>query len=424
MGEKLEETQRYLSAANSRLEAMQGTEQKQAVLYEETDRLRIQIDEMRRAACKQQRNLEQAREQTAHELAYYRSRLANAEAQLELMGETASSVAKPLLSRIESLQGSLDSQTAAFEQTEQRLSAQIEELQVRLLASAQTDRDLKQSLTDSETSIATLQDELKRAKLEIEGLQKQLNVSAKQLQDKDAFLQKLQCDLMTANKKVLEVRSTCSSLEEENRTERDVSAQLRAELKEARTELQELASRTTSVAEGHVHNSPLSSSTSTSTLRQRDGEVTQLRRELVHLKEAREKLLSELSEQTSRANWFAQLAGVTGLTASPPPPPPPQSTDLRPNHLGEAAPISTESDSGLLLELQRRYELLLELYGEKLEESNELRMDLAEAKEAYKLQENHPGYQSASFGVRICTAFEYLRWCCSSADGRRQSESA
>uniref|UniRef100_A0A0X3PSM9 TATA element modulatory factor n=1 Tax=Schistocephalus solidus TaxID=70667 RepID=A0A0X3PSM9_SCHSO len=190
MGEKLEETQRYLSAANSRLEAMQGTEQKQAVLYEETDRLRIQIDEMRRAACKQQRNLEQAREQTAHELAYYRSRLANAEAQLELMGETASSVAKPLLSRIESLQGSLDSQTAAFEQTEQRLSAQIEELQARLLASAQTDRDLKQSLTDSETSIATLQDELKRAKLEIEGLQKQLNVSAKQLQDKDAFLQK------------------------------------------------------------------------------------------------------------------------------------------------------------------------------------------------------------------------------------------
>nr|VZI18894.1 unnamed protein product [Spirometra erinaceieuropaei] len=59
---------------------------------------------------------------------------------------------------------------------------------------------------------------------------------------------------------------------------------------------------------------------------------------------------------------------------------------MRPNRIGEAAPIGTESDSALLLELQRRYELLLELYGEKLEESNELKMDLAEAKEAYKLQ--------------------------------------
>ncbi|KAL7059634.1 hypothetical protein AAHC03_013454 [Spirometra sp. Aus1] len=424
MAEKLEETQMNLSAANSRLEAMQGSEQQQAALHEETDRLRSQIDQMRRAASKQQHILEQARDQTAQELAYCRSRLANAEMKLELMDETASSVAKPLLSRIESLQSCLDSQTATSEQTEQRLSAQIEELQARLAASAQADRDLEQRLTDSKTSIAKLQDELRRAKSEIDELRKQLNVSTNQLQDKDAFLQKLQGDIMTANRKISEFRKTCSSLEEQNRTEREISAQLRAELKETRAELDEISSRTHSVAEGHAQASSLSSSTSTlsvvsaderssqrspastetsnstiqhsvqfassleylqSTLRQRDGELAQLRREVAHLKGAREKLLSELSEQTSRADRFAQLAGVTGLTSSPSTTGP-HLVDMRPNRIGEAAPIGTESDSALLLELQRRYELLLELYGEKLEESNELKMDLAEAKEAYKLQ--------------------------------------
>ncbi|VDN09852.1 unnamed protein product [Dibothriocephalus latus] len=263
MVEKLEETQRHLSAAHSRLETMQGSEQQQAALHEETDRLRNQIDEMRRAASKQQRSLEQAREQSAQEVSYYRSRLANAETQLELMGETASSVAKPLLSRIESLQSSLDDQTAAFEQTEQRLSAQIEDLQAKLSASEQTDRELKQRLIDSETTIATLRDELKKAKSEKDEMQKQLTESSNQLQDMDTFLQRLQGDIMAANRKVSEVRKTCSSLEEENRTEREVSAHLRAELKEARTALQEIVSRKNSVAEGHVKNSPSSPKTST-----------------------------------------------------------------------------------------------------------------------------------------------------------------
>lgn len=39
-----------------------------------------------------------------------------------------------------------------------------------------------------------------------------------------------------------------------------------------------------------------------------------------------------------------------------------------------------------LKELQQKYDTMLQMYGEKVEEAEELRLDLSEAKEAYKLQ--------------------------------------
>lgn len=37
-------------------------------------------------------------------------------------------------------------------------------------------------------------------------------------------------------------------------------------------------------------------------------------------------------------------------------------------------------------ELQSKYDAMLQLYGEKVEEAEELRLDLQEAREAYKIQ--------------------------------------
>ena len=89
-----------------------------------------------------------------------------------------------------------------------------------------------------------------------------------------------------------------------------------------------------------------------SLLRRREGEVSQLRREVARLNEAHECLLSALSEQTAKAELQVALGDGLG---------------------GEAS-------------LSQRYEVLLQLYGQKLEENNELRMDLREAKEAYQSQ--------------------------------------
>lgn len=37
-------------------------------------------------------------------------------------------------------------------------------------------------------------------------------------------------------------------------------------------------------------------------------------------------------------------------------------------------------------ELQKKYDAMLQLYGEKVEEAEELKLDLLESKEAYKTQ--------------------------------------
>ncbi|EUB64027.1 TATA element modulatory factor [Echinococcus granulosus] len=95
-----------------------------------------------------------------------------------------------------------------------------------------------------------------------------------------------------------------------------------------------------------------------SLLRQREGEVGQLRREVARLNETHERLLAALSEQTAKTNQRVPL--------------------------NDSLPAD-EGDEG---SLSQRYEVLLQLYGRKLEENEELRMDLREAKEAYQAQLN------------------------------------
>lgn len=95
-----------------------------------------------------------------------------------------------------------------------------------------------------------------------------------------------------------------------------------------------------------------------------------------------EALLSELTNQTEQAERFARLAGLTQGTVS---------TPLKDSHAGDTSLSAGVSGSGgeqssLTAELERRYSLLLQLYGEKLEEVNELRLDLTEAKDVYKSQ--------------------------------------
>lgn len=75
---------------------------------------------------------------------------------------------------------------------------------------------------------------------------------------------------------------------------------------------------------------------------------------MARLNEKHERLLAELSEQSAK---------VEGRLSS----------------IQLEAGIEGES-------LAQRYEVLLQLYGQKLEENNELKLDLREAKEAYQSQ--------------------------------------
>lgn len=57
----------------------------------------------------------------------FKEQLVESESRFESLGETATSVAKPLLQQIQSLQSKLSDQCKTFESTEQGLLAQISE---------------------------------------------------------------------------------------------------------------------------------------------------------------------------------------------------------------------------------------------------------------------------------------------------------
>lgn len=91
-------------------------------------------------------------------------------------------------------------------------------------------------------------------------------------------------------------------------------------------------------------------------LKQREGEVQQLQWELNRREHERTLLNSEISSLLTRVeNLEGQLVEHAALTNQ-------------------------------LAELQRQYDTLCQLYGEKVEENEELKLDLQDVKEMYKMQ--------------------------------------
>lgn len=91
-------------------------------------------------------------------------------------------------------------------------------------------------------------------------------------------------------------------------------------------------------------------------LKQREGEVQQLQWELNRREHERTLLNSEISSLLTR---------VENL---------------------EGKLVEHEALTNQLAELQRQYDTLCQLYGEKVEENEELKLDLQDVKEMYKMQ--------------------------------------
>ncbi|KAG8237872.1 hypothetical protein J437_LFUL017881 [Ladona fulva] len=93
-----------------------------------------------------------------------------------------------------------------------------------------------------------------------------------------------------------------------------------------------------------------------SQLKLRDGEVQQLQWEVGRGESERNALTAEVSSLTAKLSEM------------------------------EASLASAEADNGRLSDLQTKYDALLQMYGEKVEETEELRLDLQDIKEMYKSQ--------------------------------------
>ncbi|KAL5107481.1 TATA element modulatory factor [Taenia crassiceps] len=405
--------QRALSEAQTRTEAIRDVEEEQQSLRDEVSTLRTKLEETRVTAVRQKLDAEQRLQQVRQEVSHYREQLAESEARFESLGETATSVAKPLLQQIQTLQAKLAEQAKASEATEQSLLALVADLKKRLEVAEKTGRLFQERLSGAETAADALKEELALERAASSKMHDRLSQHDLLASSAKSHIEKLNAELASLQQKLVAAEDACDTTSSALVAEREEMVGLRSELAQVKAELAQALAKTattTVTASTSPHQlmetnslrlsgthmlaltsqdfctnpfletdmpvqqpsppppprpSPLptghfasSLSFLQSLLRQREGEVGQLRREVARLNETHERLLAALSEQTAKAD---------------------QRTI--PDH-------SLPANQGDEESLSQRYEVLLHLYGRKLEENEELRMDLREAKEAYQTQLN------------------------------------
>ncbi|XP_046737383.1 TATA element modulatory factor isoform X2 [Diprion similis] len=327
-------------------------------------------------------------------------RLESSEERNEALSESVSMATKPLLRQLEQLQSNLSTKNASFLKQEKILSETIAELQRKLDTTVETNRSLREEnvatksrLTSLEAKITTIESE--KDKLEKLCQEKMLENSqfaeeckihrkrlasveeshAKQIKELKREINSLENKLSMEKAAIdAERRKNNPILEQQQQGLPDDEPRLSPTSSIGRDSIGSLSSVWPSFNEstfesgsgrfGNVYESVRSGANNStsmfenlqSQLKQRDGEVQQLQWELSRRNMERDALNSELSKLTFKVeNLTSRLHEVESLNES-------------------------------LNDTRTKYDALLQMYGEKVEENQELRLDLEDVKEMYKTQ--------------------------------------
>uniref|UniRef100_A0A6B2EGZ9 Putative transcription factor tmf tata element modulatory factor n=1 Tax=Phlebotomus kandelakii TaxID=1109342 RepID=A0A6B2EGZ9_9DIPT len=328
-------------------------------------------------------------------------RLEESDRRAEEQAHALSTATIPLVKQLESLQKTLNTRTATWERQEQKLLEKLEALQniestsseetTRLRASVKRlEEQLSVSLLESSRVSTTLEEKEIANALKVSELMRRLQSLEKDVESLRENNSVLERQLQTERENLQVEKRRVNKLMQELQTK-----QLKEDLPEAdsRQELGGQASPALSLERVSIDESVCSNAwqfqedvdcmsnagrpsggsfygggvytlgghTSVlenlqSTLKQRDGELYQLQWELSRLQSEKSELINEISDMTLQMeNMESQLE-------------------------------TTKSMEERFAELQTQYDALLEMYGEKEEEAQELRLDLQDVKEMYKVQ--------------------------------------
>ncbi|XP_045477382.1 TATA element modulatory factor-like [Harmonia axyridis] len=320
-------------------------------------------------------------------------RLENAESRNEELSQSVLEVSKPLLRQIEALQANQTVKLAAFEKTELEFTSKINELQFRLSSASNNEKSSKEECLKLNSKLSSLEGEFSGIKHEKELLEIQFNQlktekmileqklkskidnlksEVKIRNDKIESLNKEIAILKTSNKKSVEDVDHKDSSQLSN-TKQDIDYNMDDTNSNPRSNSPTLSVGKASVADsmvssvwsqlesfdmGHVprFSNMFEMQMLQTNLQQKEGELQQLQWEMNRREQERNLMNADLMSLTSK---------VDDLTK-----------DL----------VEYESLKAKFEELQEQYDLLCQMYGEKVDEVEELKLDLLEAKEAYKSQ--------------------------------------
>ncbi|KAH8386772.1 hypothetical protein KR093_002442 [Drosophila rubida] len=382
-----------------------------------------QLSDMREKLRLTEHNMAKREQQLREENRDLLRRLEAAESRAECSTQELSMSTTPLIRQIEALQKTLNQRSTSWSKDEQQLLQKLEDAQAQLRSLQQLESVQHEKQELLRTRCDLLEEKLANALMQSESAkitlrQQELDATLKQ-SDYESQVEALQAQLQQRQQQLDVLQSQCQQLESESELHRKQQQQHQrafqpnisssseltleavkasAELAESRCQKQQLQlhaspplslvddSGSTEEALGGiidwqgddlecasnsgrqpsgmiqgVHLSFLAGNTTTlehlqALLKQRDGELTHLQWELSRLQAERGVLDGEISSLTMELETLKER--IVGY---------------------EVMEKGYE-------DLQHRYDALLQMYGEKVERTEELELDLVELKQAYKLQ--------------------------------------
>ncbi|XP_016948689.1 TATA element modulatory factor [Drosophila biarmipes] len=413
---RIEDLQSRLAALQASFDGLKGDLQKRTRL--EQDSLRAeqqeyvqQVSDLREKLRLAEHSLARREQQMREENRQLMQRLEAAELRAESSTQELGATTTPLIRQIESLQRTLDQRSAAWNREEQQLLQKLDDSQVQLRSLQQLESVQGEKQELLRTRCGLLEEKLSSALMEAEAAkmalrQHDLEADSKE-SDHKKQLGQLQEELRQQQEQIASLEQQCQRQKAEAEQSKQPS-RLTVEAVKASSELQpqlqmqlpksqaplrsspplsladdsgsneealggiidwqaddlDCASNSgrqpSGIIQG-VHLSFLAANTSTlehlqALLKQRDGELTHLQWELSRLQAERSVLDGEISNLTIELETMKEKLQVYEVM-----------------------------EKGYE-DLQHRYDALLQMYGEKVERTEELELDLTELKAAYKLQ--------------------------------------
>ncbi|XP_025269962.1 TATA element modulatory factor [Camponotus floridanus] len=388
---ELTETKETLLAVEEELKEAVNNAGESCQLFAQVEDLKLKYRQAEEAHVKREEFLK-------HENSELLKRLEAAEARSEELSESVSIATKPLLRQLEQLQASLLHKSNSFMKQEKMLSEKNIELQSKVENLMEMDRLLREENVNLKSKESQLESKLnlkekEKAKLQ-EAYDKLKEESEKLSEQNKQHQETIKILELTHSEKVQELKREINALENKLAVEKaatDAERRRNNALLEQQqnTDEESRYSPTLSIGQESISSAnsawpgfndsvfdnssgrfpPISyesiraGSSSTSIfenlqaqLKQRDGEIQQLQWDLSRRNTERDALNSELATLTLKVE------------------------DLN------IKVTETQALNENLRETQTRYDALLQMYGEKVEENQELRLDLEDIKEMYKTQ--------------------------------------
>lgn len=396
-----------------RLEATLAEAQEQA--RREQVALTAQVVELQEALTQCEGQANRKERQLRADNAELQQRVAEAEARAEEMSGAVSAATRPLLRQMENLQATHSSQQASWESLEASLTQRLNETLTSAAASTEKERATREQYAELAANTAALQTQVTNLRAENARVSSELNIATTKLESlsESRIKENIQIEALKTSfaEEIAEVKRERDSFEQQLEMEKTAvaaekkkSVALQEQLKDRERKLVQLTvsgtaeshastprssptpslsrlsitgslsesftgyqwgqeevfesgwSRGTSLYDSVRSNSTAAVDALTSQLRQREGEVHHLHSEITRYETQRESLAQELVSITSQVESLqSQIQDHQALKDQ-------------------------------YADMEQKYNALLQMHGEKVEEVEELRLDLADVKEMYKAQ--------------------------------------